>query len=361
MRKTMLRHLLGLALPAVLLLLSLPARAEAPAAIPLQGVLTDPQGYPIVGQVTVHFALYPSKASLVALWSETQELTLKDGLFTAYLGADTQLDLGLFSDNDEMWLGITVENDPEMARISLGSSPYAAFAEHCGTVPVHQHTADELAEALPEGLLQGPQKCEVGQVVTGFDAEGNVLCEADQDTTYTGQDFAKSDQWCDEGKVVSGLTPNGTLQCVAQEGTTYSGADFALSNQGCQGTDKVSGIGPDGLLTCAPDKGKTYTGADFVTSGQACPEGQVVKAADANGKLSCSGLTGADVSGKKMLYIQHADCGGSQVPTTTASCKSTKCTIGGFLTGYLNCSAVCTVSAQPLPCDNTPLGYLLSP
>lgn len=349
-----------------LLFVASPAVAQAPAAIPLQGVLTDPGGYPIVGTVKVHFALYESQSAEQALWSETQELTLSDGLFTAYLGADTAIDLALFADHGEMWLGITVEDDPEMTRIALGSAPYAAFAEHCGTVPEHEHSAEDFVggipeEALPDTVVSGNQECPEGQVLGGFEVDGTIICVDDKNTEYNGEDFVQSNQECPKGKVLVGFSPMGTMLCEDPPTDVYSGEDFAMSNQLCNGTDKVTGISPDGALNCAADEGQTYTGNDFATSGQKCGNGEVVKSINAQGKIVCGPISGADISGKTMLYIQHADCGGSQVPTTAATCKSNKCSIGGWVNGYLNCAGVCAIVAQPSDCDNSPLGYLISP
>jgi len=347
----------------VLVLLPSVAAADAPGLIPLQGVLTDPEGYPIMGQADVIFALYPSNSAEMALWTESQELTLQDGTFTAYLGEKTELSLDIFQENDEVWLGVTVEDDPEMSRVLLGSAPYAAFAQYCGSVPAHTHEFSELTgsiptEQLPPGIAQGVQNCEVGQVVVGIDQDGSLVCAEDADTTYGPTDFAASDQGCDDGESVVGISPMGFVQCQAKAATSYSGEDFALSSQSCPGSQKVTGISPVGELQCAEET--TYSGADFVTSGQVCKDGYMVTAVSNSGKLQCDYVTGSQIPDKVMLYIQNAACGANAIPTTEPSCTTGQCS-GGFWNGHFDCSGVCLPMQPASTCDNTPLGYLIQP
>jgi hypothetical protein len=66
------------------------------------------------------------------LWTETQWILVERGLLSTYLGTATQLDLSLFRDHSELWLGIKVGDDAEMPRVFLGSVPYSGFAEYTG-------------------------------------------------------------------------------------------------------------------------------------------------------------------------------------------------------------------------------------
>lgn len=130
--------------PAILLLvLAPPAYSAAPDEVPLQGVLTDQNGVPLNGGVDVLFSIYDVQSGGSALWDETQALAVENGLFTAYLGRVTPLDLTLFRDNGALWLGIQVGADPEMSRIPLGSTPFAAYAEYTGALPA----------GIPDGMI----------------------------------------------------------------------------------------------------------------------------------------------------------------------------------------------------------------
>lgn len=127
----------------LLLALPLPAFSAAPAEVPLQGVLTDQNGAPLDGNADVTFSIYDVQSGGAALWSETQTVAVENGLFTVYLGRVTALDLSLFRDNHSLWLGIRVGADPEMSRIPLGSTPFAAYAEYTGSAPT----------GIPDGMI----------------------------------------------------------------------------------------------------------------------------------------------------------------------------------------------------------------
>ena len=75
------------------------AHAAAPQLVPVQGVLTDTMGAPIDTTVTAVFSIYTTEVGGTALWTETQSVLVEDGLFTAYLGDVTTLDLVTFRDN----------------------------------------------------------------------------------------------------------------------------------------------------------------------------------------------------------------------------------------------------------------------
>jgi len=108
------------------------AAGAAPPFIPVQGVLTNSAGLPEAGDVEVDFSIYAGSGGDPALWSETQTVDVKNGLFSVYLGQVNPLDLAMFRDHSELYLGIKVGEDSEMPRIYLGSTPYAGYAEYTG-------------------------------------------------------------------------------------------------------------------------------------------------------------------------------------------------------------------------------------
>jgi hypothetical protein len=225
----------------LLLLFPAVAAAESPAFLPLQGVLLDKDGEPLEGNVQMTFSLYDAPVKGKQLWSETQTLLADRGLFVAYLGTAKPLALSLFLEHGNVWLAVKVADDPEMSRVFLGTVPFSAFAQYCGEVPEHGHTAEEL-----QGVVKGGQGCAVGQVVTGFSPEGVPLCTPSG--TYTGANFALSAQTCPPNNVVSGISTDGHVQCVLAGG--YDGGDFALSNQKCTSGEVVTGVSTNGSLVC---------------------------------------------------------------------------------------------------------------
>ncbi len=134
MNQVQCKYIVGLFL--LVALMGVPTLADAqPQSMPVQGLLADSSGTPYSATATVQFRIYSTETDGVALHDETQAITFAEGVFTAYLGATTTLDLAIFG-GEEMWLGIKVDDDDEMTpRLKLGTVPYAAFAAECGSVP----------------------------------------------------------------------------------------------------------------------------------------------------------------------------------------------------------------------------------
>jgi hypothetical protein len=80
----------------IALLLTVPALADVPNLLNYQGRLTDPSGNPKNGTFTMQFALYDAATGGNQLpsgspWSETQSVTVTDGVFNVLLGSVTPL------------------------------------------------------------------------------------------------------------------------------------------------------------------------------------------------------------------------------------------------------------------------------
>ncbi|GMV43869.1 MAG: hypothetical protein AMXMBFR64_55850 [Myxococcales bacterium] len=128
-------------LATLLALIAAPALAAPPPVMPLQGVLRDNAGLPVAeGVFSVTFALYGQQVGGSPVWTEswppagqtcqgapTSCLGVKDGTFHVLLGTHAPLDPALFS-AAPLWLGMTVESDPELPRRPLGSTAYALHA-----------------------------------------------------------------------------------------------------------------------------------------------------------------------------------------------------------------------------------------
>jgi hypothetical protein len=142
MRTTTMKGILGLAAGAVALAgfaWSAPAGAVVPQLLTEQGRLTDTSGNPLTGNVTLKFAIYAAPSGGSALWSETQTATLDSGFFSLQLGEVTALPSSVF-DGTTRYLGVTVNNDPEMTpRESMTSVPYALIADNA-TGDITPHT-----------------------------------------------------------------------------------------------------------------------------------------------------------------------------------------------------------------------------
>lgn len=101
--------------------------ADVPNLIDYQGRLTDDNGDPVTGNVSITFSIYDVETGGTALWTETQgSIDVEAGLFQVSLGSSSRfLPDSLFDDPDR-WLGINVAGDGEMSpRTKIASVPYA--------------------------------------------------------------------------------------------------------------------------------------------------------------------------------------------------------------------------------------------
>jgi hypothetical protein len=227
---------IAVAAAAALLLFSSGAGAASPPFLPLQGYLQDTAGNPISGDVSLRFTIYDAEVGGNTVWNETQTALVEDGLFAIYLGEETTIDLGIFLAHTHLWLGIQVESDPEMGRVYLGSTPYTAYAEYCGNIPAHGHDLSEIAGS--DALAAGPQVCSGSDKVVGLDLSGDLVCAADNNTTYlagtgltlSGNTFSVTSSTvqlrvsgtCASGSAIRSIAENGTVTCEGFVSSTGS-------------------------------------------------------------------------------------------------------------------------------------------
>ena len=104
------------------------AQALVPHEINYQGYLTNPGGTAVSATVAMEFRLYNVVTGGAALFTESQSVTVSNGVFNVLLGAQPGLPLGLPFDVP-YWLGVKVGADAEMApRQPLAAAPYALRA-----------------------------------------------------------------------------------------------------------------------------------------------------------------------------------------------------------------------------------------
>ncbi len=299
---------------AVLLLIPSVALG-ASRLLPVQGALRSAAGLPVSdGHYGVVVALYTLPQGGTPVYTEAHvAVSVVDSTFSLELGGLTPLDGALFESEVALYVGVTVEAEPELPRTALRHVPYAVRADFAGwlectgCVDTNDLAADVLApfarlEQLSPVAFSGAydaitgrptlvavgQECQPGQVVVGIDGNGAVTCGADKDTTYTGAQFATSGQSCSPGDVVTGVGSDGKVACAKDQNNSYDGTHFALSAQNCALGTVVSAIAANGLITC--------------TSVGAAPVGSIVAfhkdlAGTPNlpaGWMACSGQTVSD-------------------------------------------------------------------
>jgi hypothetical protein len=125
-----LHHFVAAGMLVFLSLTVLPAKADAPQVLNYQGQLTNAAGVPVSATLNMVFSLYGAGSGGSPLWSETQSVSVSNGLYSVMLGQVTSFPSAMFS--VPLFLGITVGSDAEMTpRITLASSPYALQSGGC--------------------------------------------------------------------------------------------------------------------------------------------------------------------------------------------------------------------------------------
>jgi hypothetical protein len=177
------------------------AASSVPATLTQQGRILDASGMPVVSKLKFVFTVYDAATGGTSLWTETQNITLDDGYFSAELGSVTPIPDGVF-DGSVRYLGVTVGSDAEMSpRQAVTSVPYALKAA----------TADVANSAAFTSLSGIPAPCATGMYLKGYDTTGAAQC---------------------------GTLP--ALSCLARYGTT----DTATSTEaGCAAGEVMTGGG----------------------------------------------------------------------------------------------------------------------
>ena len=105
--------------------------AAVPMQIPLQGALRDNAGAPVSsGTFEMTFTLYRDAEGTDEAWTTTRTVTVQGGLFRAMLGEETPVDPQLFGAEGGLWLGVTVEQEPELHLTKPRRLHPAAVREH---------------------------------------------------------------------------------------------------------------------------------------------------------------------------------------------------------------------------------------
>ena len=252
-----------------------PAAAAVPHLMNFQGYLTNASGQPVSSTVTMVFNLYDAPAAPTALYSETQSVSVNNGIYVVAIGAVTALTLPF---DVPYYLGIKVGADPEMTpRQPLMASPYAlraAGVDATAALPAVQITgaigttqlansavtpaklsANYAGSASAGGaattavaLAANGSNCAPGQFATGVDSQGNAEgCAAPASGTVTS---------ITAGTGLSGgtITAAGTIAAD----TTYLQRRVSSS---CTTGSYIRAIAADGSVTCGIDASGEF--ADF--------------------------------------------------------------------------------------------------
>ncbi len=112
---------------------SLPATAQAPQGINYQGYLTNADGTPVDADINVTFAAYATDIGGAPLWTQSDTLSVEQGLFSATLANP----VNPFPDdlfNGPVYIGLFVAGEEMLPRRALTANAYAFKAADADTL-----------------------------------------------------------------------------------------------------------------------------------------------------------------------------------------------------------------------------------
>ncbi len=124
------------------------ADAKAPNLLSYQGSIKAANGSVINKAMTITYKIYTQENGGTSIWNETNTVDVKNSFFNTYLGTQSEFNINLFKNNEELWLEVVLDNGEVMPRTRLTSNPYAFRA---GTASIAD-TAD-IAKTVVNGVL----------------------------------------------------------------------------------------------------------------------------------------------------------------------------------------------------------------
>ncbi|MCX5752737.1 MAG: hypothetical protein NTW97_03715 [Candidatus Krumholzibacteria bacterium] len=108
--------------------LAVPAAAQTPPFLSYQGILTDGSGVAVPDDTySITFSIYNVGSGGSALWTETNNVEVSKGTFSVLLGATAMLSVLPF--NETYYIGMSIEDGPELPRQVLTRTPYSFSAK----------------------------------------------------------------------------------------------------------------------------------------------------------------------------------------------------------------------------------------
>ncbi len=144
--------------------------AQTPALINYQGKLSTASGNPATGSFSITFTIYSAASGGNILWTETQSVTVTNGVFNVLLGSATSggIPNNVFTGSGERHLGIKVGSDPEMTpRFWLTSTPFAVRANEADGVADNAITSAKIVDGAIGSIDIADNAVSTGKIAAG--------------------------------------------------------------------------------------------------------------------------------------------------------------------------------------------------
>ncbi len=309
--------------------------ATTPSTLLVEGALTTLGGGAAVdGPYKLTFSLWDAPKDGAKLWSETVDIAVSGGRFTALLGANTAVAPKALA-GGVAWLGVSVGNDPELPRQQLAASAYAIRAAVAESVDcVGCMSASTAAFNYAGSLTKGGPAADVactacvsiaelkfdgdvdlgGHSLKGSSATftGDLVAKTVTATAYQGDGskltgIAQPKGACKAGEAVVGIAADGTLQCKAFSPALPPDGLDEVSN-GLLTNQFIEKVAIGGAVGIPDNTGATANiKLDVPDWGKA--QGFTVKVKLANTDLSTVAITLLPPDDKKVGYVLCDPCG----------------------------------------------------
>jgi len=197
-----------------------------------------------------------------APWSETQSLTVTNGIFQATLGSSTPIPAGLDFNSDSIYLDITFGGEHFTSRVRMTAVPYALNAEKVGGLTVTSTTGTltipnsktiQFADAFTTSGAFPLTLTTTSSTIATLPAGTITLVDLDTTQTLTGKTIGST------GLIFSGATT---------DISTVSNQDFAIMPDGT-GNVGIGITAPKGKLNIAVTEKATETDISQTTANNA--------------------------------------------------------------------------------------------
>jgi hypothetical protein len=183
------RGFLAIALIMAMIALMSVSALAIPGMMNYQGYLTDNTGSPLSGNYDMTFSIYNVNEGGTAIWSEKHnDVPVTDGVFDVILGQPGNL---LYPEdfNSPLFLGITVESDPEMTpRQQITSVAFAFRAAKADSVVDNGLTTVMIANEAVTGTKIASNEIISSHIATGAvgtsEIEDNSVSSGDVNFNY---------------------------------------------------------------------------------------------------------------------------------------------------------------------------------